>query len=119
MGKWGETCRELQLGEFLSHLVISFLAEDSPTNNLVNQYSAVLFSMFFFSTYGILRKISVNGGWWQLQTSYFCLIISSRINCPHFDIRNVLKNMKYLVYLINLRITCNCLVWIALYKEFC
>ena len=65
MGKWGETCRELQLGEFLSHLVISFLAEDSPTNNLVNQYSAVLFSMFFFFPHMVsYRKflLMVDGG---------------------------------------------------------
>ena len=57
-------------------------------------------------------KIYLNGSWWLVQISYFCLIISWRINCPHLDIRNI-KFINNLVYLINLKIECDCLTGIV------
>ena len=72
-GEMRETRRELPLREFLTHLVLS------------------RFIYCRINTHGILCKIYLNGGWWRVQISYFCLVISWKISCPHLDIRNAIK----------------------------
>ena len=55
-----------------------------------NQYRAVHLSMFS-PQHSILCKIYLNGRWWRVQISHFCLIISWRISRWHLDIRNAIK----------------------------
>ena len=55
------------------------------------------FFPWFPSTHGMLCKMYLNGGWWRVQISYCCLIISWRVSRSHLDIRNVVKRLLFIL----------------------
>ena len=97
---------------------------DSPANycriwlRSKSVHSSPFFSCFS-SAHGTLCKIYLDSRQWRVKISYYCLITSWRISRSHLDIRKKCQEMfKYLVYLINSKITYDCLIWIIFYREF-
>ena len=82
---YGEMGENASLGEFLSHLVTSFQAASYIAGFTANDCQICLMNKSVYSgpffpcfspTHGNLCKIYLNDGWWRVQISCFCLVIS-------------------------------------------
>ena len=122
-GEMGETCRELPLGGFLSHLVTIFkplhTLPNSPANDfriclITKKYIAVHFFYSFLPqmlSYANFILIAIGG------RSVAFLLSFHGGSAAHTKTLECHKMSIYLVYLVNSKTTSDCLTWIVLYKE--